>query len=83
MPNTPILAGSHTMFIKIDLTCRAFKQSQFLLKFKIKNKGNGENIYFPHFLCSLGYIFAVLDIQDRKEIVLSHLQPSLFHHLGK
>jgi len=48
--------------------CKAFKQSQFLLKFKMKNKGNGKNTCFPQFLCSSGYIFAALDIKDRKKI---------------
>lgn len=66
-PNAPILAGSHTVFIKIALMCTAFKQSQFLLKFKMKNKGNGKNIYFPQFSC-FGYSFAALDMRDRKEI---------------
>lgn len=72
MPSAPILAGSHTTFIKIALMCRAFKQFQFLLKFKMKNKGNGKNIYFPSFHV-LQDIFLQLLIYEieRKLVVLS------------
>lgn len=36
--------------------CGAFKQSQFLLKLKIKNKGNGKNLAFL-VSCSSGHFF--------------------------
>lgn len=65
MPNAPILAGSHTTFIMIALMCRAFKQSEFLLKFEMKNKGNVKKHLLPPvfmFVRIYIYIFAVLDI---------------------
>lgn len=92
MPNAPILAGSHTTFIMIALMCRAFKQSEFLLKFEMKNKGNVKNIYFPQFSCLSGYIYIYLQFliyeMERKLAVLSEscvfscLPQSLFHCLG-
>lgn len=73
MPNASILAGSYATFLKISSMCRAFKQPRFLLKSKMKNKGNEKNI-FPSF-CLLPDLFLYLLIYRIERILVVLSEP--------